>query len=61
MVKINELLRSLPAGQQTKLLQRKVGKNGDVFDVIAARNKKANYWLSFIVHELLSNVVYGKN
>lgn len=40
MVKAHDLFHPLPIGAQVNLNQRKVGKKGSVFDIIAVRNKK---------------------
>lgn len=48
MVKAHDLFRPLPVGTQVNLSQRKVGKKGEVFDIIAVRNKKGE--LAVLVH-----------
>jgi len=40
MVMAQELFRPLPIGTNITLNQRKIGKKGEVFDVIGVKNKK---------------------
>jgi hypothetical protein len=55
MLKINELFRSLPAGDHVMLSKRKIGKEGDLFDVCATRSKKGE--LAVLIHSKTDNPI----
>jgi len=48
MVKAHDLFRSLPTGEQVRLVQRKVGKKGEKLDMIGSKNNKGE--LAVFIH-----------